>query len=424
MQHTRAQWIHVFAMFAVASFFYLYEFLLRVLPSVMKPQLTLEFGIGAKEYGILAAIYYASYAPLQLPVGAWIDRFGPRRLLTLAVLMCAVSTLLSSYTQNYYIALVARFFIGAGSAFGFISCMKVLAVWFPPQWFPIMTGFTLTIGTMGAVASYPISLAMNYFDWRELLVVLGIIGLVLGAITWLVLRDDNTHQPSHIPPPEKAQSFWTCLKVVASKPQSWLVGFYAFLTTAPTDAFGGAWGVPFLTDAHGIDKDVASAAQSMVFLGMAIGSPLIGWVARRWNNRKRPMMLASMVASAALFTLIYSPTMTGLWAGSLFFTFGAFGTYVLAFVVIRHITHLQYVATAVGFVNMMSMIGSMLLTSAVGWILDTVRTTDLTVNGMPVYLLADYKIGLLALPIFYLVSALIIVPMIHDQPTEGALAHA
>ncbi|HET9843281.1 MAG TPA: MFS transporter, partial [Gammaproteobacteria bacterium] len=162
MQKSNSKWLWPFAMFFVATFFYLYEFLLRVIPSVMLPQLFLEYQIGAEEYGVLASIYYASYAPLQLPVGAWIDRYGTRRLLTFAILLCALSTLLSAYTTNFEIALLARLLIGAGSAFGFISCIKIVAIWFPPSWFPILTGFTLTIGTLGAVASAPISFAMNF----------------------------------------------------------------------------------------------------------------------------------------------------------------------------------------------------------------------------------------------------------------------
>ena len=420
MHDTKSKWFLPFAMFCVAAFFYLYEFLLRVVPSVMRPELSSAFDIGAHEYGILAAIYFASYAPLQLPVGGWIDRYGPRRLLTFAVVLCALSTVLSAYTTDYYIALLARFLIGAGSAFGFISCMKVVAIWFQPQWFPVFAGATLAIGASGAAASAPISYALNVIDWRTLLIILGLIGLGIGLLCWLIIRDENPHNKEALHPDNQADNFWTCLATVVKQPQSWLVGIYAFLTTAPTDALGGAWGVAFLTDAHGLDKDQASIAQAMTFVGMAVGSPLLGWIAKRFNNRKKPMMVSALVATLALTALIYAPMMTFQLASLLFFMFGAFGTYVLAFVVIRYIIEVRYVATAVGFVNMISMIGSMSLTYIIGCILDAVRSGAVDAEGMPVYLWSDYKVGLVLLPIFYAVASLVVVPLIHDK-SEGSM---
>lgn len=418
--HLNKNLLHPFLMFAIASFFYLYEFLLRVIPTVMEPQLRSAFELDAKQYGILAAIYFAAYAPLQLPVGALIDKYGTRKLLTGAIILCALSTLISAYTTNYYLALLARFFIGAGSAFGFISCMKVLTLWFPVSWFSVMTGVTLTIGTLGAAAAWPISYAMRYIEWQTLLVILGCVGLVIGVIAWLVIRDKNESAPH----PEELEEerrigFWGCLKEVAARPQAWFVGIYAFLVTAPTDAFGGAWGVPFLTNSHLMSKEDASFAQSMVFVGMAVGSPLLGYVAKLINNRKIPMFAAGILSSCALFALIFMPGLTPGLAALLCFAFGAFGTYVLAFVVIRHVIEDKFVGTAVGFVNMLSTVGSLILTSVVGCILDMVRSGDVDPEtNLPIYLWQDYQYGLFALPVFYAIATLVIVPMIVDKPAK------
>src|SRR3972149_1868090 len=98
MKGTKAQRFLPFAMFGVAAFFYLYEFLLRVAPNVLYEVLTDEFQLNAKSFGILASSYYWSYAALQLPIGAWVDKFGPRRLLTFAILVCAISTILFANT--------------------------------------------------------------------------------------------------------------------------------------------------------------------------------------------------------------------------------------------------------------------------------------------------------------------------------------
>ena len=74
----------------VGALFYCYEFLLRILPGVLQSELSVAFGhLSATTFGQLAALYYFTYSPMQLPVGMLIDRFGPRRLLSFACLCCA-----------------------------------------------------------------------------------------------------------------------------------------------------------------------------------------------------------------------------------------------------------------------------------------------------------------------------------------------
>jgi hypothetical protein len=108
------------------------------------------------------------------------------------------------------------------------------------------------------------------------------------------------------------------------------------------------------------------------------------------------------------------PHLTGLGASVLFFMFGSFGTYVLAFVMTRRFSQPTYVATAVGFVNMVSMFGSGILTYMVGWLLYAVSGGQLAENGERIYTTSDYHLSLIVLPLFYAISAFIVVPLIRD----------
>lgn len=405
------------AMFAVATFFYLYEFLLRVSPNVLEQELFSAFKMDASEFGFFSSCYLWAYAPLQLPVGALTDKYGPRRLLTFAILLCAISTLALSYTTNFAIGCVTRALIGAGSAFAFISCLKIVNIWFEPRFFPFMTGLTLTIGTLGAaVGGTPLSYALDYVTWRELLIYIGAAGLFLAVLAWVLIRDHNPFHPEFELQTKDSPGFWHCVKVVASLPQSWIVGIYAFFITAPTDAFGGTWGIKYLVDVHGISRHAASvAAVTMTFVGMAIGSPLVGWIAEKFNNRKWPMAISSVIACLTLTLIIYLPRLNEYSASVLFFIFGASGTYVLAFVMTKRFTQSKYVATAVGFVNMISIFGSASLTYMIGWLLDLVYSGVLGPDGEPFYTPGDYRISLIMLPLFYAISAFLVVPFIRDK---------
>jgi len=404
-------------MFILAALFYLYEFLLRVSPNVLQGDLMHTFGLDAKTFGFYSSCYYFAYAPLQLPVGALTDKLGPRRLLTFAVLLCAFSTILTAWTESYVLACIGRFLIGAGSAFGFISCIKIVNIWFLPVYFPFLTGLTLTIGTLGAaMGATPLSLALGFLSWRELLLYIGWVGVVLAVFIWIVIRDHNPDLPAT--EENSTPDFCQSVIAVAKQPQSWLIGFYAFFVTAPTDAFGGTWGVKFLMDAHGLNRDAASIAVTMIFLGMAVGSPLLGWISTKIDNRKIVMFLSSLTACIALTAIVYWSRLSALWASVLFFIFGGSGTYVLAFVMIRRFNQSNYVATAVGFVNMLSMVGSAFLTFLIGWLLDRVWQGGVSAQGVPLYVAKDYSLSLFVLPLFYALSAVLVISCISDKKAE------
>ena len=75
---------------ALSAVYYIYEYLLRIAPSVMEPSLRAHFGLSATGFGILSAFYYYAYVPLQVPVGVLLDRYGPRVLITIACGVCVV----------------------------------------------------------------------------------------------------------------------------------------------------------------------------------------------------------------------------------------------------------------------------------------------------------------------------------------------
>ena len=137
---------------ACAALFFCYQFLLRVAPSVMTQELMGDFAVDACTLGILTSLYSCGYVGFQLPVGSLLDKFGPRRLVSIAALTCSIGSLLFSFADTVIVGAASRFLIGAGSAFGFLSCMKLGTLWFPPQRISLVVGLTLLLGTSGGVA--------------------------------------------------------------------------------------------------------------------------------------------------------------------------------------------------------------------------------------------------------------------------------
>ena len=88
----------------LGALYYCYEYFLRITPSVITPELMRDYNLTGAQVGSLAAFYYHAYVPMQIVVGLLMDRYGPRRLLTLACILCAAGTYLFAGTHNLMIA--------------------------------------------------------------------------------------------------------------------------------------------------------------------------------------------------------------------------------------------------------------------------------------------------------------------------------
>ena len=182
--------------------FYFYECLLQVSPSVMSNELMRDFAVTSQTLGILSGIYFYSYAAMQLPGGVMMDYFGPHRLLTVATLVCAVSTIAFGLTNSFFMACVARLMIGFGSAFAAVGTMKLAANWFSPHRFALLTGLMVTIGMMGAIGGEaPLAMLIDAFGWRHSMIIMGCIGIVLTALIVLIARDTPKDYNSNVHPP-------------------------------------------------------------------------------------------------------------------------------------------------------------------------------------------------------------------------------
>src|SRR5665811_13181 len=135
--------------------------------------------------GTISAFYYYSYTPMQLPAGLLYDRFGPRRLITLAVLICAIGALLFGTTPSVFMASAGRFFMGIGSSFSFIGALLLVSRWFPPHYFALLTGLVQLMSSAGAIAGQvPLVTAINHWGWRSTIISLAIVGCLLALLVW------------------------------------------------------------------------------------------------------------------------------------------------------------------------------------------------------------------------------------------------
>lgn len=407
-QHSILPWF----MWGLGALFYCYETLLQVSPSVMVTDLMKAFSANGAQLGLLAAVYFYAYSCMQIPVGILLDRLGPRRLLTIASLICGSGALVFGLAHTLFFAAFGRLLIGLGSAFAAVGCMHLCATWLPLRYFATLTGVMVTMGMLGAIGGEgPLSLMVSHFGWRETLIIFGAIGVILAILIWAIVRDKSlsAYPGEH----ENKTPLLSGLKQILSNKQNLIVATYGALMYAPTTVFGGLWGVPFIMAFYNLERAVAATIVSMLFIGWAVGSPMFGIISDRIGRRRTPLIIGSYGSLITFSIVLFVPHLPLLVLGTLLFLFGFFSSgFLPSFSIIRESNPYHINATSIGFMNAFNMLTGAILQPLVGLILDL--TWQGTLKGeVREYSVGSYQTSLILLPIGLLI-AITILPFIKE----------
>jgi MFS family permease len=212
------------------------------------------------------------------------------------------------------------------------------------------------------------------------------------------------------------------LKAVCANPQTWWVGLYSIAIWSPIVVFAGLWGLPFLVARYHMDATTASWAITMLWLGIAIGSPLFGWWSNRIYRRCLPLAVCAAIGLASAVIAIYFDGLPWFWMCVTLFFFGAAAAgQALSFGVVQDINHRDAVGTAVGFNNMAVVIGGVFLQPMTGFILK-MHWDGTLIEGAPIYSLADYRLALICVPVSGVIALLVALFAIKE--TRCSLIHA
>jgi MFS family permease len=371
--------------------FFFYAWVLRVAPSVMVDELMRDFTVGAAVLGHLSAAYFYGYAGMQIPVGLLLDRFGPRRLMSIAALACAGGCVLFALSSSLAAATAGRLLIGAAAAFSLVGSMAVAGQWFAANQFAILSGLSMALGMAGGVfGQAPLRLAIQGSDWRTTTLLLAVGGLALSAAAWATVRDKRRGTGG-------IATALSGIGVVLRHRQTWLIALTGLGTSAPLLGFASLWGVPFLEVVYGLPRTQAATLTSLMFVGWGLGAPLFGWFSDRIGRRKAPLLFGLVLETAGLSGLVYMPGLPSWIVGTLCFLIGFFGsTQIVCFALVRENHPATLSGTGIGFVNGMVTGAGALFQPLVGALLDLAWAGDMVV-GIRLYDADAYRFALASL---------------------------
>jgi sugar phosphate permease len=384
----------------VPAALYFVSYFHRVAPAVVATDLMRAFSIPATTLGHLATVYPYVFAAMALVAGSLADTLGPRRTLALGGTAMGAGAILFGMAPVFGIAFAGRLLVGLGASVILIAWLSLAAEWTRAEEFATLSGLTQSVGTAGAlVAASPLAVLVAHAGWRQTFVMIGIATVALALVALLLVRDT----PAALGLPSvsgRAPRAATSLRDVAraipavvGNRRTWppilaATGIYAGLLSLL-----GLWGMPYLTQVHGLDRVAAANLMALLAIGMGLGSPLVGWVSDRWLGRRRvPMAIFTGAYTLCWLPLVVPPAeLSPALLGMLFVAMGLTSSgLTLVWSCVREVNDPTRVGIAIGFCNMPIFFGFAVLQWLTGVILDS-RWTGTQDAGVRVYSAAAYE---------------------------------
>lgn len=195
--------ILVFAAFALAYFL---SALVRAVTATLSPTLSAEFGLDASDLGLLAGGYFLGFAATQLPLGKWLDRYGPKKVIVAFLAVAVLGCMAFAWASSFYGLLLARIVTGAGVSACLMAPLTGYRRWFLPGAQLRANSWMLMTGSFGMVAAtLPVQWLMPMLGWRGLFWVLAAaILLSMVVIAWAVPRWQTNAELAPAAPPTTA----------------------------------------------------------------------------------------------------------------------------------------------------------------------------------------------------------------------------
>jgi sugar phosphate permease len=335
-----------------------------------------RFGLGPAALGIFTVLQIGVYALMQVPTGMLVDRYGARRVLTVAALLMGLGQLLFAFVTSYPLGLLARAVLGVGDAMTFVSVLRLVAAHFPARRYAAVASFTAALGAVGnLISAVPLSMLLASAGWTMTFAVAG--AATAGYAVVLVLRVRDNPADVVPAPVDRIESLRTVLTQVANawRTPGTRLGFWVHFSTMFAPAMLGLlWGFPYLVQAQGMSEPAAGLLLSLLVVGTIVGGPAVGTVISRRPEWRTPMVVGYLLTALAVWAVLLGwpgghVPLGPLIAGFAVLSLGGPAS-TIAFALAKDYNPMRRVSTATGVVNVGGFVAITVSALAVGLLLD------------------------------------------------------
>lgn len=385
-------------MWLLAGLGFGYAFFHRVAPSVMVSELMTDFAIGGAVLGVLSALYFYPYVLLQVPLGAMLQIIGTRILLSLALMLAAIGSLIFGTAETVGLAYFGRILIGIGCSVGFLGSLALASSWFRENQYAFLAGLAMFFGmTSGMLAQKPLAFVIELTGWRDAMYMLAGGGALLSVLVYIFVRNSPVATPATSASKIGWRALALDLRAAFGCADVWKIAFVAAAMSGPMLALGALWGTPYAVQAYGLSRPDAAFQMSYLLMGWAAGAPFWGWASSRIGRPKLILVINASMLTALIAVIIAVPALPLVWFGITVCLVGFTGGGMSAcFGLVRQVVPASLAGAATGVVNSLTVASGAVLQPLVGLGLDLLWSGQ-SEGGVRLYLASDYRIAFIVI---------------------------
>lgn len=392
--------LRVFLPFAAGYFI---SYLYRVVNAVIAPDLIADIGVGPSALGLLTATYFIAFASFQLPLGVLLDRFGPRKVEAVLLLFAAVGAFIFARAENLAGLVVGRAFIGFGVSACLMAAFKGYALWFPREKWPLVNGFQMAAGGLGALAATaPVEAALQFTDWRGVFMGLALLTLLTAVAVFSIVPEKKIDAAG-----ESLHNQLRGIREVFTSRKFWRTAPLTTMSQAAFLAIQGLWAGPWLSHVAGLERTEVAGLLFWIAVAMIAGFITLGSITEQLNKRGISVATTA-VTGMTLFMVVQLLLIFGpiAWHVPVWLAFGFLGTSgIIAYSALSQSFPVQLSGRVTTAVNLLVFIAAFAGQWAIGGIIDifTGDTIALSPQGFAVGFFLMLLLEFLAL-LYYILT--------------------
>jgi MFS family permease len=318
----------------------------------------------------ILASYYLTYSIFQIPAGILLDRYPTHWVLSIAVIICVVGSLIFIGSTRPELAELGRMIVGAGSAFSFIGVLKIIRDYLPAKYFGRMVGIAIALGTLAACYAETVTLKLAVQgSFLNIFYIGMLVGLVLAFILWGVLKF------SYQAPLTEDRASWTAtwldIRNLLRHRGLWINALVGGLFYAPTSIIAALSGTYFLSTQYALSLSQSAFCISLLFIGWVVGSPITGYFSDKYENELSIMRVSAMLAFIVSILIIYVNFLNALYIASMMFLLGFFSSsQILVWKIFNKIAPNKIEGAGAAMTNMLIMLTVGACQLSVGYIMN------------------------------------------------------
>ena len=344
---------------------YFVSYVYRMVNAVLAPTLATEFGLSAGGLGLLSSMYFFSFAFCQLPVGLAMDRFGPRRVNAVLLLVAAAGGAWFASAETAGAAMAARALIGIGVSVALMSSLTAFVLWYPAERLSSMNAIAFSVGIVGAMTvTVPLELLLRVLPWREAFMLIVAANIAVSLVLWLWVPERSARRN------ETFAKQISQLQALLSEPGFIRLAVCLGASQCAAIALCTLWIATWLRDVAGYSPAEVARGLLAVNASMIAGYLVFGRAADRLERAGASALplLAGGVAAASFCLLLL---ILGLRSLSLWCLFaGAATAVVLGYSILSRRFPKAMAGRANTAINVFAFVGSFLGQWGIGLVLD------------------------------------------------------